>query len=496
MFSNAFYGASGSLDVRRRAATALSTTLIAALAAMPTASALASAGPAGSGAGSSTKRPATALRPAATPGELLPAETLEELLARLPLSSLSAAQLAHYLAGLEGVGALAGLQGLLGHDLGAAGVEGALAEAIAQLKLGNSSATLGELANVKELLPALEGKLAGLLKLLGSPLGAEQKETLEHALSSLDLDQLVSSLLGSAQPQELLAAELSTLAGGLFGELNSGELSGLLGSSLTGGFAAKTERAVAEELHSTPKAVSEALGQTAPELPETVTMLTAPLAEGELVGVAPALKGLALGLLGDTGTGVGEGGKGSGEGEGGNGSGGKGSGEGRKRLRRRRQRLRQGSGSGSGQGGNGTSGGGSQGGSGEGGHGGQGGSAGGTTILLTLPAASSSTQAASAAAKHALGKVRVLNHRVKGHVATVVLHVPSAGRVVLAGRGVRAAGAYAAKAERLTLRVSLSKAVVASLRRGRRHRLTVKLTASFKPAGGSGSSATVAVTFA
>jgi hypothetical protein len=485
MFSNAYRVASGSLDVRRRSATALSTILIAALAAMPTASALASAGPTGSGAGGFTKRLAAAVRLQTTPGELLPAGKLEELLAQLPLSSLSAAQLAHYLAGVGGIGALAGLQGLLGKDLGATGVERGLAEAIEQLELGNSSATLGELANVENLLPALEGKLAGLLKLLGSPLSAEQKEALEHAFGSLNLDQLASSLLGSVQPKAPLAAELSNLAGGLFGELTSGELKGLLGSTLTSGFAAKTEGEVAEELHSTPKAVSEALGQTSAELPETATMLTAPLSKGELVGLAPAVKGLALGLLSSAGQGEGggsgTGGKGSGEGGSGTGEGGKGSSEG--------------SGSGTGQGGNGAGGGGSQGGSGEGGRGGQGGSTGGTTILLTLPAASSSTQAASAAAKHALGKVRILSHKVRGHVATVVLQVPSAGKITLAGRGARSVGAQAAKAERLTLRVSLSKAVVASLRRGHHHGQRVKLKASFKPTRGSGSSATVTVTF-
>jgi hypothetical protein len=494
MFSNAFHGASKGPNVRRRAATVLSTTLVAALAALPTATALASAGPVGSGASGSTQRPAPAARRQTTPGELLSAGKLEELLAQLPLSSLSATQLAHYLAGLEGMGALAGLQGLLGHDLGTAGAEGALAEAIEQLKLGNPSATLGELTNVKDLLPSLEGQLAGLLKLLGSPLSAEQKADLEHALGSLDLDQLASSLLGSAQPSEQLAGELSTLAGGLFGELGSGELSSLLGSSLTGGFAAKSERTVAEELHSTPTAVSEALGQTTPPLPETTTMLTAPLTSGGLVGVAPAVKGLAMGLLGDAG--AGEGGKGTGEGESGSGSGegGKGSGEGGSGTGGGSKGSGEG-GSGTGQGGNGA-GGGSQGGSNEGGHGGQGGSAGGTTIVVTLPSALSSTQAASTVAKHTPGKVRILSYRVSGHAATLVLQVPSAGRVLLAGVGVRSAGAHAAKAERLTLRVSLSKAVVASLRKSRRHRLAVKLTASFKPAAGSGSSATVAVTFA
>jgi hypothetical protein len=492
MFSNAFYRGSGCLHVRRRATAALSTTLIAALAALPTASALASAGQVGSGASSSTKHTAATVRSLAVPGELLATGQLEELLARLPLNSLSAAQLAHYLAGLEGVGALADLQGLLGHGLGTAGVEQALAEAIAQLKLGNSSATLGELADVSALLPALEGQLGGLLELLGSPLDAEQRAALEHTLGSLDLNQLVSSLLSSALPTGQLATELSGLTGGLFGELPAGELSGLLGSSLAGGFAAKTEGAVAEELHSTPVAVDEALGQTSSQLPATATMLTAPLASGGLLGVAPALKGLALGLLGSPG--AGEGGNGSGEGEGGSGSGGEGSGEGGSGS------GGEGSGeggSGTGQGGSGAGGGGSQGGAGEGGHGGQGGSSGGTTILVTLPSAPTSPQAASAVAKRGLGGVRILSHSVRGRLATLVLQVPSAGRVALAGRGVRSAGAYAAKAERLTLRVSLSKLAVASLRRDRHHRLRVTLRASFRPAGGSGaSSAAVTVTFA
>jgi hypothetical protein len=482
MFSNAFHRASGALSIRRWAA-ALSTTLVAALAALPTASAFALAGPADSGTGSPVQHAVTAVGPLTAPGELLPAGELEELLARLPLSSLNATQLAHYLAGLEGVGALAGVRGLLGEDLGAAGVEQGLAEAIAQLKLGDSSATLGELANVEAVVPTLEGKLAGLLALLGSPLGAEQRAALEQALDSLDLDQLVSSLLGSAQPSEQLAGELSTLTGGLFGELGSSELEGVLGSTLTGGFAAKTERAVAEELHTTPQAVSEALGQTAPVVPETATMLTAPLASGTLVGVAPAVKGLALGLLGKAG--AGEGGKGSGTGEGGSGSGGTGSGEGG-------TGSGEGSGSGTGQGGNGA---GNQGSSGEGGHGGQGGSTGATTIVLTLPP-TTATHTASPSAKRAPGKVHILSHTVKRGVATIVLRVPSAGRVVLAGNGVRSAGAHAARAERLTLRVRLSQAAAASLRRSRHHRLAVKLEAAFVPTRGSRSSATVTVTLA
>jgi hypothetical protein len=497
MFSNFPNPTSRGAHIRGRLAVVLSAALIGTLATLPTASALASApsaGPVGSG---SAKRSALAraLRagPQVTPGELLPAGELEELLARLPLDDLGAAQLAHALAGLQGIRALAGLEGLLGKELGTAGLEKGLREAIEELKLADRSATLGELTNVEAMLPALEGKLGGLLEtLLGPLLGAEQKEALEGALGTLDLKELTGSLLGSAAPSEQLATELSTLAGGLLGELQSAELENLLGSKLGGGFAPKSVKEVSEELKSTPKAVSEELGESTTQLPETTTMLTAPLTDGKLMGIAPAVKGLALGLLG---SGAGEGGKGSGEeggegsgsgsGEGGNGSGtGEGSGEGG-----------QSSGSGSGQGGGGgTSG--SQGGSGEGGHGGQGGSTGGMTILLTLP--TSPTKGASAATERKLGNLRILSHRVRGRVATIALEIPAAGRIALTGRGLRPVHATAAKAERLTLRATLSPAAAASLRRGHRP-LRVRIEASFTPHAGagshSGSSAGVVVSF-
>jgi hypothetical protein len=466
------------LPARRRGLATLSATLIAALAALPTASALASAGPSGAGAGASASQRSTpAVRPLAAPGELLTAGELEKLLSNLPLEDLSAAQLAHYLAGLEGVSVLAELKlGLLSHEqLGAEGLEESLRKAIEQL---GPSAKLGEIATVEDLLPALEtaleGKLGGLLGvLLGELPGAGTG--LESALGSIGLDQLTGSLLSSTKPHEQLAGELSGLAGGLFGELGGeGKLEGLLGSELTGGFAPKSVKEVSEELQTTPEAVSEELGQTAAQLPEGATMLTAPLTKGKLAALAPAVKGLAVGILGggSEGEGGGKGGEGSGEGKGSGGSG-------------------EGSGKGSGEGsGNGSGGSGGQGGP---GGAGSGGSTGPTTILLTLPGTSS---AQSAAAGRKLGKVSILSHRVRGHVATIVLHVPAAGTATLAGRGVRTARKQTAKAERLTLRVSLSKATVASLRRGRRHRLAVKLIASFAPASGSGSSTTVTVTFA
>ncbi len=479
---------------------AVSTTLIVALATLPAASALASTGPSlpGGGAGRA-ERPALSVRQLVTPGELLSAGELTKLLSALPLDDLSAAQLAHYLAALEGVGVLAELKlGLLSHEeLGVVGLEESLRKAIEQL---GSSAKLGELVKVEDFLPelkdALEGKLGnlGLLGLLLGELPGSGSTGLEGALGSLSLEQLIGSLLQSTTPHEQLAGELSGLASGLFGELGGEhKLEGLLGGSeLSSGFAAKTVKEVSEELNTTPKAVSEELGQTVTQLPASATMLTAPLKDGKLAGVAPAVKGLVTGVLSDLGeASEGEGEEGGGKGGSGEGSG-KGSGEGTG------SGEEEGSGSGNGEGGkgNGSGSGEGKGGSGEGkGSGGEGGtgsggSSGSTTVLLTVPGASSPTTSAT---KQKAGKVAILSHKVRGHVATIVLRVPDAGTATLAGKGVGRASRQAARAEHLTLRVNLSRAASASLRHHRR--LAVRLDASFHPTNGSISSATVTVVF-
>ncbi len=478
------------LHIRRRAVAATSATVIAALVALPTAAALAEASlPGGAG---TAQRPV--LPQIVTPGELLSTGQLQQLLATLPLADLSAAQLAHHLAALEHVSALAELKlGLLSQQLlGVASLEESLREAIESLGAG---AKLGELAGaegVANLLPkleeALETKLGGLGlletllgKLPGGGLGG-----VEGALGSLSLTQLVGSLLNTAQSEETplkeaLLTKLATLTNGLFGELSSeGKLESLLGGlPLTGEleFAPKSVKEVSEQLHTTPKAVSEELGQTGEQLPEAATMLTAPLTNGKLVGVAPAVKGLVTGLLGNLAEGVGGEGKeeGGGEGktEGGQGTG-SGTGEGK-----------GGTGTGEGKGGSGSGGQGGPGGSGAGGTGGS------TTVLLTLPA---SATAQSAATKHATGRVSVVAHRVHGRVATIVLRVPSAGTASISGKGVRGASKQAATAERLTLRVSLTRATAASLRHHRR-RLAVRLTAAFHSSSGGSSSTTVTVVF-
>ncbi|HXB66536.1 MAG TPA: hypothetical protein VNV42_16880 [Solirubrobacteraceae bacterium] len=490
-------GAPERLHVRRRALAATSATLIAALVALPTTAALAGADTSLPGGAGSAERPA--LPQLVAPGELLSAGQLEQLLATLPLADLSAAQLAHHLAALEGVSALAGLKLGLLSQLGVTGLEESLREAIEQLGAG---AKLGELAGsegVANLLPkleaALESKLGGLglLETLLGKLPGGGLSGVEGALGSLSLTQLVGSLLSTAHGEETplkeeLLAKLATLANGLFGELGSeGKLESLLGGLQPGKFTPESVKEVSEQLKTTPKVVSEELGLGKPgeQLEEGTTMLTAPLANGKLVGVAPAVnaaKGLVTGVLGNLAEEPGGEGKEEGE-EGGKNPGG-GSGE-EKGSGENKNEGGKGSGSAEGKGGSG-SGSGGPGGSGSGGTGGS------TTVVLTLPA-NATTQ--GAASKQASGSVSVVAHRVHGRVATIVLRVPSAGAASISGKGVHGVSKQAAKAERLTLRVPLTTAAAASLRHHHRHHLAVRLTAAFHPSSGSNSSTTVTVVF-
>jgi hypothetical protein len=470
-------------SLRRRGVAALSITSIALLATMPTASALASSGTRGadsiSTASATTPKPLTA-----APGELLSAGQLQALLAALPLNDLSAAQLAHYLAGLENLSVLASLHvGLLGtEELGVVGLEEGLSHGIEQL---GPAATIGELTNPTKLLPDVEAKLNDLLtSLLGSALGHTQQQDLSKALETLDLDQLISALLDSAKEPAQLSG-LADLAGKLFQGLGSEGLEGILGGSpLTGGFAPTTVENVAHELSTTPEVVSSELGQTAEQLPATTTMLTAPVTGGKLLAVAPAVKGLALGLLGaasgeEPGSGAGEGnGSGEGEGKGGSGSGegSGGSGEGK-------------GGSGSGQGGSGAPGTGGSGGQGSGGN------AGTLTLVVSLPSTQSAPSAVASTAKSTTSpKIKLLSARTKGALATIALQAPAAGRLSLHGNGLISSSRTVARAQRVTVKVRLSKAGVASLRHHHAP-LKVKLQLSFKTTAGVSSSTTTTLSF-
>jgi hypothetical protein len=100
----------------------------------------------------------------------------------------------------------------------------------------------------------------------------------------------------------------------------------------------------------------------------------------------------------------------------------------------------------------------------------------------------------SSSTKPATAKIELLSKKVKGDVVTLVLRVPTAGRLTLTGHDVRSVVEQADGAERVTLRTVLRKADAASLRR-HRHHLEVKLNVAFTGIGGQRSSITTGVAF-
>jgi hypothetical protein len=405
--------------VRRLSAVALSISLIALLAAIPTTSA---------GARSTSAAPSFT-PPASVSG--LPSGEVEKLLSEIPLGSLNVTQLTELLSKLPALGALPA---------------GKLNEGLTTTieSLVGKGATLGQLTNPTEVVPKLEAELNKLIPLLGTVLGGNPTAKLTEALGSLTPSQLLSSLLNSAsKPEQLMGQALATV--------NPEKLQTLLGTTLTGEpFAKTTVGELAGTLGTTAGTLASDLGKTTEQLPATALALTAPLTNGKTLGALNSLGGLSLSLLGS-------------------GSQEKGS-------------VREGGGSGSATGGQGS-----------GSSGGSGGSSGGTTLVVNNPLARQT--AAAGSGSKAAGRIKILSHRVKGKVATIVLQVPAAGKLTLGGSGVRSVHRETAEAERVTLRVVLTRAGVALLRR-RHSRLRVKLRASFKQIGGPDSSATTAVSFA
>jgi hypothetical protein len=400
----------------------------------------------------------------------------------VPLGDLEVPQLAKLLAELKGLSGLSGLTGLGGTT----GLEQVLRTAIDQLVAGNGK--LGELLNPAVLAPKLESALSGLL---GPLLGPELKTLVEtllkesplavitEGLGSVNLNELTSSLLKEAENPAQLVDQLLAAA-------NPQELQALLGTTLTPEepFSLSTVGGLASGIGTTAEGLADDLHTTTSQLPATAMALTAPLTDGNTLAVLDAVKGLDLGLLSSTLTEekTSEGSGGSGSGESGGSSGG--------------------SGSGSSSGGSGESGSGSGGGAaGSGGTGGAGspggGSSGtptGTTLIVNLPSAQGPpavTSSGTTAARVKI-KIKILRRKVRGDAVTLVVWVPAAGRLTVAGKGWKSASRETGKAERVALRAVLTRAGVASLHR-HHHRLKVKLEVSFKPARGPGSSATTTV---
>jgi hypothetical protein len=452
-------------------------------------------------------------------GELLevPTGDLDGLLADLPASDLglSNAQLASLLASAGGSGL--------------SGQTAALSTLLSSLLGVDPNATLGELSATVQANPVL-GALLALAGTEVTPAGiaaALSPEQLSTLLANLtagaeggQLAQLISGLAGTLTPEQ--SATLQTILGALTAELSSEELATLRtalaalptglseealaslapaqladvqdelfataapsqlepvvrdllgGLTLGSGTAGSLASALGVPLQTLASTLGEAGGEGFAGLP----MLTGTLpASGQVMGLIDRTRGLAVGLLTPESEREGVGGSGGGSGSGGGGGtgsdpGGQGS---------------SGSGSGSGDG---TGQQGPAGSTGASGASGSGASV-ALTTLAVMPGASASP------ASRAMGaRIRILAHRVRGRVATIVLLAPAAGRITVRGHGVRATVLRIGRSQRVTLKTVLARGLAASLRAHRRH-LRVRLTATFLPArGGASSTAATTVSFA
>lgn len=464
--------------LERYSALALSTSLLGLLAALPAPPALASTAPGATLRSGGQASPRT-LGGSYQLGSVLSAEELKELVSAAPVKAgpLSPAQLAAVLSGLPGLQALKipHLEEALEKSL-----EGLSAGATLQEALENPAGLASTaMATVEDLLGLELTQLVKLELLLGKSLTGALQEALEEA----DAGELLQRLLGAGSegPGKTLEDLLRTLP--------AATLERLLGSGL--GSAPVTEQSVqelAEELGMTAKQLTESAGGTVSELPATAKALTMPLANGKLVDVLDGVGKAVVGTLesslpgGGLSGGSGEGSGGSG-GEGGSGAGGSGS------------KGSGGSGSGGEGGGSGSGGaGGSPGTGGSSGSGaaGSGAGASGGTVAVNVPPASA--RAGAKQPKASSHRVSVISHRVHGDLATIVIAVPSAGIVALRNGDIRPIKGRVGRAGRVRIRVQLSKAGLAAVRRHHR-RLHLRLKISFKPAHGRASSATAALLF-
>jgi hypothetical protein len=504
------------LGSRRRSLAALALSLVTLLAAMPTASALAESTAAPSAVTPQTQHVSASMIE-------IPAEDLQPILGTLPVSDLglSESELVTLITGLH-TGTLGALGGTVTTVVGGllAGNPPSTLEQLTAAVLGNGLlATALGLAGVtitpEEIVLALSpSQLTGFLSNLTGGLGGEQLTTLLSGLAgTLTPEQLtalqpvLAALTGALSAEQLQAlrgalhalpggleegelaplgpAQLATLVDEAFATASPSQLAPIVGELLGAvRWSAGTTTSLAEILGVPLETLAGGLGETVEGGYGEVPALTGALGGEEgVAGVLPKTTGLAFGLLKPLSEGLGGGEEGAG-GEEGGGSGGSSGGSG-------------GSGSsGSGAGGSGSGSGSPNAGGSTGGAGGSGGSSGGLTLVVNLQPSQSGGPAPGtrAVAAKQPGRVRILSHRVHGNVATVVLQVPSAGALTLRGWGTRSPAAHPRKAERVTLRVRLSRVGKAALH-GHAKRLRVRLKATFKPLRGASSTASATVTF-
>jgi hypothetical protein len=373
------------------------------------------------------------------------------------LESLSPAQASKALESLLSPGGivkvLSGLAGRLG-ELGSGGpgsLEGLLAALQSALPGGSGTLQAGV---VKALEEVGQTALRPILETLrSSGLSGEALSQLEGLLGGLGslspaaLQQQLTQLLGALSP-----TQLTTLLGSLFTTLTPTQMQGIV-EDLLGGLGTLTPTKTTSELVNTTgtnaSKISEEIGTTPSNLPETLPAVSSSLAgeKGAVMSLIDGAGGL-LGSLGDKGTGSGAGGGSGGSGAAG-GSGGSGSGS-------------------------------------------------GLTLAVNVPASTASGTTPASSAKSAGGtkaKFAILNHKVNGDIATIVLRVPAAGRVRLSGRDMKSNVRNVLRAQRLVLKMKLAKAGIASLRHRHERSLKVRLKAAFAPVHGTHATSGTVLTF-
>lgn len=316
-----------------------------------------------------------------------------------------------------------------------------LEEAVAALLASNPSATLGELVE------SLLGQSGGLGALIGSLVPELDSGQILSLLNPEQIGTLLDNLTGG-QPQgaldleelaQLLEERLGALAGqqrelieGLLAALNSG----------TATLSPTTLGALAEQAGTSSQALAEDVGLSAQTLPSTAPALAIVGEKGPLAGVLKGASGLAVTVLSGQGSAGGEGGSGSPGPAGGVGS---------------------------------------------------------TGVAGTpAPAGPAPRSVPVAPAKKASAKrpakVRILSHKVRHGVASIVVQAPAAGKLTFRGKHLKV-GSRKVRAGRVKLRLKFAKSAVAAARK-HRHPTRVRLLVSFTPTkGAQRSSASATLSF-
>jgi hypothetical protein len=112
---------------------------------------------------------------------------------------------------------------------------------------------------------------------------------------------------------------------------------------------------------------------------------------------------------------------------------------------------------------------------------------------LPTPASITFTGPGNASSRPAAAKVRILSRSVRGAAGFLLsVRVPGKGRITISGAGLRPVTRSVGKADIYHLRVGLTARAQSALRH--RHRLRLRVRVGYRPASGSASTATVALT--